>query len=146
MSSVVWSSQREPLTSAVGGASNSKKLLAVHPLIQDGKKLAPSVTHVFRKGQNLYVYFEVYDPEPATDTKFPSVTASLSLYRGRAKTFESEPVTVSRFAESRNQTAPFQFQIPLAGLKPGHYTCQMNVVDEVGRKFVFSRAPLVLLP
>ncbi len=146
MSSVVWSSQREPLAAAVGGASNSKKLLAVHPLIQDGQKLAPSITRVFRKSQNLYVYFEVYDPEPETDTKLPSVTASLSLYRGRAKAFESEPVRVSRYAESRNQTAPFQFQIPLAGLKPGRYACQMNVVDEVGRKFAFSRAPLVLLP
>ena len=146
MSSVVWSSQREALTSAVGGASNSKKLLAVHPLIHNGQKLAPSITRVFRKNQNLYVYFEVYDPEAEPDAKLPSVAASLSLYRGRSKAFESEPVRVSRFAESRNQAVTFQFQVPLAGLKPGRYTCQMNVVDEVGRKFAFPRAPLVLLP
>ena len=78
--------------------------------------------------------------------KSPSVAASLSLYRGRSKAFESEPVRVSRFAESRNQAVTFQFQVPLAGLKPGRYTCQMNVVDEIGRKFAFPRAPLVLLP
>jgi hypothetical protein len=31
-------------------------------------------------------------------------------------------------------------------MKPGRYTCQVNVIDEVGRKFAFTRAPLVVLP
>jgi hypothetical protein len=35
--------------------------------------------------------------------------------------------------------------VPLATLLPGKYTCQVNVVDEVGGKFAFARAPMVLL-
>jgi hypothetical protein len=41
---------------------------------------------------------------------------------------------------------PVQFQVPLNGLKPGRYTCQVSVIDEVARKFEFLRAPLVILP
>jgi hypothetical protein len=31
-------------------------------------------------------------------------------------------------------------------LKPGRYTCQVNVIDEIAKKFDFPRAPLVVLP
>jgi hypothetical protein len=42
--------------------------------------------------------------------------------------------------------APFQFQATLAKLTPGRYTCQVNVVDELGRKFAFARTPVVVTP
>jgi hypothetical protein len=35
-------------------------------------------------------------------------------------------------------------QIPLKTLAPGHYVCQLNVVDEVGRKFAFPRQAVVV--
>src|SRR5262249_50524692 len=66
LSSAVWSSQREPLSSALG-VGETKKLLEIHPLVTEGQKLIPSITRVFNRKQNLYVYFEVYDP--ATDGK-----------------------------------------------------------------------------
>ena len=146
LSSVVWSSQREPLEAAVGSAESRKKLLATHPLVQEGQKLVPSITRVFRKDQKLYVYFEVYDPAGDSAQKAPSVAASLSFFRGRTKAFESTPVQVTQAAGLRVRTLPFQFQIPLAPLGPGPYTCQVNVVDEVCKKFSFPRAQLVLLP
>ena len=63
MSSVVWANQREPLKAAVGAAEKQKeKLLAADPLVQDGQKLVPSVTKVFRRSQSLYVYSEIYEP------------------------------------------------------------------------------------
>ena len=62
ISSVVLSNQREKLDAAVATAEKDKKILAAHPLIQDGVKLIPSVTRVFRKDQNLYVYLEAYEP------------------------------------------------------------------------------------
>ncbi len=145
MSTVVWGSQYEPLTSAVASATNDKKLLSMHPLVQDNKKLLPSITRVFRKNQNLYVYFEVYDPRMEEDQR-PSVAATLSLFRGPQKAFESSPVRVTQLAPARNRTIPFQLQIPLKDLDAGQYVCQLNVVDEIGRKFTFPRAPLVLLP
>ncbi len=137
MSSVVWSNQREPLSAAVGAAEKRKKLIAEHPLVTDGQKLIPNVTRVFRTGQSLYVYFEVYDAGS-------DVTAAVSFYRGNVKKFESEPVRADRI--SRPSVFAFQMQIPLKELPPGRYTCQINVVDQGARKFAFRRSPLVLLP
>jgi hypothetical protein len=37
-----------------------------------------------------------------------------------------------------------QIQVPLKGLAPGRYTCQLNVIDEVGRKFAFPRTAMVV--
>ncbi|HTM47629.1 MAG TPA: VWA domain-containing protein [Bryobacteraceae bacterium] len=146
ISSVVWSNQREPLSAAVGSASSQKKLTAIHPLVRDGQKLIPSVTRVFRKDQNLFVYFEVYDPATDASKKTSSVVATLSFYRGKAKISESEPIRVTQTPKNRPHMAPFQFQTALAKLNPGRYICQVNVVDELGRKFAFSRAPVVIVP
>src|SRR5262249_30833298 len=148
--SVVWSSQREALQAAVGSALGSgqkgKDLLANHPLIQDGQKLVPSITRVFRKDQTLYVYFEVYDPVLGGEPKSPKMAATLSLYRGAAKAFEADPVRLTEMPGGRQQKMPFQFQVPLEKLPPGRYTSQVSVVDEAGGKFAFRRTPLVLLP
>ncbi len=75
----------------------------------------PSITRVFRKDQNLYVYMEVYDPTLGADQK-PSVAATLSFYRGKNKMFESEPVRLDSFLPQRGQTLPVQFQVPLVKL------------------------------
>ena len=41
---------------------------------------------------------------------------------------------------------PVKLQIPLKDIAPGAYTCQINVVDIIGRKFAFPRAELVIAP
>jgi hypothetical protein len=146
MSSVVWSGQREPLARAVGSVRNTRKTLELHPLIQENRKLIPSITRVFRRDQPLYVYCEVYDPGTDPGAKSPSVTAALSIYRGRVKTFESPPVRVTAFIPGRPQTIPVQLQASLDRLRPGQYTCQLTVVDEWGKKVAFPRSPLLLLP
>ncbi len=146
MSSVVWSGQRQPLNSAVGAAETRKKALAADPLIQDGQKLVPSITRVFRKDQSLYVYFEVYDPSSDPVDKKPSVAATLTFYRGRVKAFESAPVRLSQLNPGRSGALPVQFQVPLAKLTAGKYTCQVSVIDEQAKRFAFPRADLVLLP
>ena len=68
-SSVIWSNQREALNDALASADNKKKLIESDPLVQEGQKLIPSITHVFRKDQNIYVYLEVYDPGVDTDAE-----------------------------------------------------------------------------
>jgi VWFA-related protein len=145
-SSVVWANQREPLKAAVGAAERNRKLMALHPLIQDGQKLLPSITRVYRKDQALYVYVEVYDAALAGGANSPSVTATLTLFRGRRKAFETEMLRVRETARRRAFVTPVQFRIPLSELAAGRYTCQVSLIDELGQKFAFSRAPMVLLP
>jgi hypothetical protein len=149
-SSVIWSSQRELLNDALASADNKKKLIESDPLVADGAKLIPSITHVFRKDQSLYVYLEVYDPgvnpEAAAADRKPSVSATLSFYRGKTKSFESQPVRLDAFAPKRGQTLPIRFAAPLAPLAAGRYTAQINIVDETGRKFAFERTDIVIMP
>jgi VWFA-related protein len=145
-SSVIWSNQRQSLNDSLASADNKKKLVESDPLVQDGRKLIPSITHVFRKDQNLYVYLEVYDPGVTGAQPMPSVAATLTFYRGKTKSFESQPVRMDAFALKRAQTLPIEFQAPLAQLAPGRYTCQVNIVDENGRKFGFARTEIVVLP
>lgn len=146
LSSVVWSSQRELLSAAVGDAGTKKKIIAADPLVQDGQRLVPSITRVFRKDQNLLVYLEVYDTGTDAGTKAVSVSANVSFFLGDKKAFESPSVRLSDLAKTRRATLPLQFQVPLAKLLPGQYTCQINIVDEIGRKFAFPRSSVVVLP
>jgi VWFA-related protein len=145
VSSVILSSQREAVSAAVGAADNNKKLLTNHPLIQDGQKVVPSITRVFRTDQTLYVYFEVYDPS-VDDQKVPNVYAAIELLQGARKVYTSRPVRVDKLATSRPGVAPFSFQIPLNRLQPGEYVSQVDVIDELGQKFAFPRSSLVILP
>src|SRR5579883_1398065 len=143
ISSVVLSSQRQPLAAAIATAEKDKKILAAHPLIQDGVKLVPSVTLVFRADQNLYVYLEAY--EPSADTTQP-VMANVSFYRGKVKAFETDPLRVDDGLNPKTKAVPLRFSLPLAKLKPGKYTCQVSVLDPTAQKFAFWRAPVVVLP
>ena len=145
VSSVVWSNQREPLKAAVGTAGTSKKLLANDPLVQDGQKLIPNITRVFRRDQNLYVYFEVYDPATGNTQRVPAVEANLMLFRNGRKAFESAAVKLSELAPKRLNMVPIQLQLPLQKLQPGPYLCQVNVIDALGRKFAFRRGNFYVL-
>lgn len=146
ISSVVFANQREPMSAAVGSAQKDKKLLANHPLIQDDQKLVPSITRVYRRDQEMYVYVEVYDPAMDASTKSPDILASVSFFQGAVKAFQTEAVKVDKTASARNHAVPVRFDIPLKSFQPGSYTCQVSLVDEAGQKFAFARAPMVLIP
>jgi hypothetical protein len=146
-SSVIWSSQREPIKAAVGAAEKAnKKSVASNPLVIGDEKVVPSITKVFRRGQNLSVSFDVYDaaPDPA-DLRARKVAVSMSLIDQKGvKAFEAGPLQATALAATRPNTVPVQLQVPLKGLAPGRYICQINVIDEIGRKFAFPRTAMVV--
>jgi VWFA-related protein len=146
-SSVIWSSQREPVKQVIGAAEKmSRKAQAANPLIVGDEKVVPAVTKVFRRSQNMYVAFDVYDavPDPA-NTKARKIHVNMSLFNQKgAKAFEVNALEATELATTRPNTVPVQLSVPLKGLAPGRYVCQLNVIDEVGRKFAFSRTPLMV--
>jgi VWFA-related protein len=143
LSSVVLSYQREKLEATVGSAERDKKLLAANPLIQDNQKLIPSVTRVFRQGQDMYVYLEAY--QPAAE-KTELMVASVSFYRGKVKAFETAPLEITAGLNAKSKAVPVGFSVPLGKLQPGRYTCQVNVLNPSEQKFAVWRSPMVLLP
>ena len=114
--------------------------------MQDGQKVVPSITRVFRKDQTLYVYFEVYDPGLDPEQKTSNVYAAVELFARRAQSLTSRPVSVDKLATSRPASRPSAFQIPLNRLQPGEYISQVDVIDELGQKFAFPRSSMVVLP
>src|SRR5580658_7792374 len=70
ISSVVLSSQRVDQQEALFDTEKSKdreKEEAVNPLVQDGKKLIPSVTRVFSTTREIYIYFQAYKQPSSSD-------------------------------------------------------------------------------
>jgi hypothetical protein len=147
LSTVILSNQREPVTAAVGTAERfSRKEARANPLIVGDQKVVPNINHVFRRNQSLYVNFDVYDalPDPA-NTRNRRVKVTLSLFnKNSVKTFEVGPVEATQLAATRPEAVPVQIEIPLKDVTRGEYVCQINVVDEVGRKFAFPRAPIIV--
>ena len=145
MSSIVLASQLQPAT----------KKKSDNPLVRDGNEIIPSVTHVFSANQHLYLYFEVYDPSRST----PSAPATaggnaqknsiklltnVAFFRGKTQAYQTPLVENSDLGAPERHAAVFQLDVPLAQLKPGFYTCQVNVIDDAGGKFLFPRLGLLV--
>jgi len=142
ISSVVLSSQRMDPNAALFNAERDKKLMALNPLIQDGKQLVPSVTRVFNKSQDMFIYLEAY--EPLAETTQP-LMATVTFYRGKAKAFETAPLQVTQGLNDKSKAVPLKFSVPLTKLQPGRYTCQVSVLDPTAQRFAFWRAQMMLV-
>jgi VWFA-related protein len=171
ISSVVLSSQRQPYKDAIYNVASKKdqaKQSAADPLIQDGQQLLPSVTRVFSKGRNLYVFLQAYEapitapaaapaagaatvtPVAASTTPTPAQTrpliAFVSFYQGQTKVYETQPMEVSPLPNTRLQIAPMNFTVDLSSLAPGKYDCQVTVLDPSGGKGAFWKAQIMVVP
>jgi VWFA-related protein len=143
MSSVVLSSQLQP----------AKKGAPLNPLIRDGSEIIPNVTHVFSANQHLRLYYEVYDPahptnqspaEGKSDKDAIHLLTNVSFFRGKAKVYESSLVELTELNARDRKAGVFQLDLPLSPLKPGFYTCQVNVIDDAGGHFLFPRVALLI--
>jgi VWFA-related protein len=144
ISSVVLSSQRVDLRDALfNAAKDNGQMAAVNPLFQEGKKLIPSVTRVFSKARNMYIYLQAY--QQGFETAHPLV-AFVTFYRGQVKAFETPPLLVSEALNNRLKTMPLKFELSIGNLLSGEYNCQVTITDPSGQKAAFWQAPVVLIP
>jgi VWFA-related protein len=144
ISSVVLSSQRVDLKDALYNAAKDKgKAESVNPLVQEGQKLIPSVTRVFSKSRDMYIYLQAY--QPSVENAQPLV-AFVTFYRGQAKAFETPPLQVTESLNNRLKTTPLKFSLSLSKLPPGQYNCQVTILDPTGQKAAFWQAPVMLVP
>ncbi|MGA2457386.1 MAG: VWA domain-containing protein [Terriglobales bacterium] len=149
MSSVVLASQIETV----------KKAANLNPLVHDGSEIIPNITHVFSAAQHLLLYYEVYDPaRPAaaesargTDSARGEANkagirllSNVAFFQGKAKAYESSLVELTELNARERKAAIFQLDVPLTSLKPGFYTCQVNVIDDAGGHFLFPRLALLI--
>ncbi len=149
MSSVVLASQRIPAPKKTD-----------NPLDYDGQQLVPNLPHVFRQDQHLYFLYEVYAPShpaaagsnaakpdktPAKSANGPvRVLTSIEFLNGGTKSFETPLIEANSINIPGRDAVAFQFDVPLNGLKPGLYTCQVNVIDDAGGSFSFPRTAVLI--
>jgi VWFA-related protein len=154
ISSVVLSGQRVDLKNAIYNAAKTKdqeKEATVNPLVQDGKKLIPSVTRVFSKGRDFYVYLQAYQQSTQASQQGAAAVAKplvafVSFYQGQTKVFETQPMAVTPPTTGRLGTVPLSFSIGLNQLPAGQYDCQVTVLDPTGMKGTFWQAPIMVVP
>ncbi len=138
ISSVIPSSQKQP--------AKPKK---DNPLFRDGSEIIPSVSHVFSSGQHLYLYYEIYDagrPSDA-DPKEKSAIRVLTnavFFKGDKKAYETPLTRIDRLTTPERHAAAVELDVALSQLKPGFYTCQINVVDDASGRFVFPRVGILV--
>ncbi len=154
LSSIVLSSQ---LT------QNAKK--SVSPLVRTDAQghlvqWELNVPHVFRQDQHMYFLYEVYDPTkqggapaaagapaPKPQPNAPvKVLTSIEFMSGGVKVFETPLVEADAINVPERSAVAFQFDVPLAKLKPGTYVCQINVIDDAGLSFSFPRLGVIVRP
>lgn len=143
ISSVVLSGQREAVTDSIYNVKQKIDSTNVDPLVLNGQKLIPSVTRVFSKTRDLYVFLQAY--EHTDPTPVPMV-GYVSLYQGQTKVYETAPVAVIEQTQDRAKAVPLRFDLPLEKIPPGHYDCQVTVLDPNGQKAAFWQAPIVVIP
>ena len=134
ISSILLAAQRTP----------SKKQ---DPTVRDGQEYVPNISHVFRQDQHLYLLYEIYDPaKEKTAGDAPkgakpgiSLLSSLELIQGSTKVYETPQVQAKAINVEGRDAVSIQLDVPLSGLRPGSYICQLNVVDDAAGSFAFPR-------
>ncbi len=144
ISSVVLSSQRIDMREALFNAKDKTGAAQLtNPLVAEGQKLIPSVTRVFSKSRDMYVYLQAYERN-ATTTQ--PLVAFVTFYRGQTKAFETAPLAVTDGLDPKSKAVHLRFAFPLEKLETGEYNCQVSVLDPTGQKAAFWQAPIMLVP
>ena len=137
LSSIVLSSARQP----------SKKYT---PLVRDGQEYVPNISHVFRQDQHLLLLYEIYNPAheksdaPKANKSAIRLLSSLELIQGSTKVYETPLVEAKTINVEGRDAVAIELDVPLAGLKPGQYLCQLNVVDDAAGSFAFPRFAILV--
>jgi hypothetical protein len=134
LSSIVLASQRTP----------SKK---DDPLVRNGEEYVPNISHVFRQDQHMYLLYEIYDPAhakaaegaPKEAKSAVDLLSSLELIQGSTKVYETPIVQARQINVDGRDAVSIELDVPLSGLKPGSYICQLNVIDDAAGSFAFPR-------
>jgi VWFA-related protein len=143
ISTVVLSSQRVPLGDELYTVKKAAAAQTASPLVMGGEKLLPSVTRVFSKSREMYVFLQAYERKETTQQP---LVAFVSFFRNGEKLFETKPIAVTDGIDPKTKAVPLRFSVPLADFPTGRYDCQVTVLEPNGSKAAFWQAPIAIVP
>ena len=115
---------------------------AANPLVVEGQKLIPSVTRVFSKSRDMYVYLQAYERDATTHAAAGRLRDVLS--RPDEGVRDARRCRSSKGWIPSRRRVPLRFSLSLSKLPPGEYNCQVTVLDPTSQKAAFWQAPVML--
>lgn len=113
---------------------------ARNPYLLGDKQIVPSVTRVFFAQQQLYIFFQVYDPGSNSATHQPDLGVTLLFFKDGKKYTETPTYRVDRYQGAGDEKyVNCYFTVPLAKFQRGVYTLQANVIDHASEAYTFRR-------
>ena len=118
ISSVVLSSQRVALADALYTVKQKLDVDASNPLVVDGQKLIPSVTRVFSRSRDLFVFLQAYERGVDDDAAARRVRDVLSRRREGVR---NGAAGVTEGLDARRRRCRFASASRSRRCRPGQY-------------------------
>ena len=151
LSSIVMSSQRTPNTAEESRRSRwcatGRSGCRTSPTSSARTRRSPSSTRSTARPKTRRAPAQA--PAPGLTRREGGavrVLTSIEFLLGGVKVYETPPVEATAINIPERDAVGFQFDVPLAALKPGTYVCQVNVIDDAGGSYSFPRMALRITP
>jgi GWxTD domain-containing protein len=114
------------------------RTIAAGPFVKGRYKVKPFVSGVYRPGQNLALFLQVYDAEMDQATLKPALKIEYAINKGNEELFRAEEDGKTGIVDMRGQQLIVARSIPLKDKlgEPGNYTVTVRVTDLVSQKTV----------
>jgi len=139
-SSVVLSRQAMA-SSGTASTASSADVLSFGPV-----RIRPSPSHEFRAGDNLIIFFNLYNAAKNPDTQTPQVRVTVTLRKDGKVTTGPIDYVVTELEENPIPHLTFAKFVTLNSLAPGKYEAAIESRDMVTRSAVSTTIPFVILP
>jgi len=135
------------LASSIQSLSN--QVIQAGPFVLGAYKVEPYVSGVYKPGQNLAMYLQVYNAEMDQATLKPALKVEYTIYRGGVEVMSLGEDGQSKmgFIDMKGTQLTVVRAIPLTGAigEPGSYTVKVRVTDLVAGKTVEPAAQFVVM-
>ncbi len=103
------------------------------PLVAGNYQFTPTGLSKFKASDKLVMYFELYDPALAGETK-PQVAVQMRILDGKTLDLKQDTgnVLVDNFVKAGNPVVPAGLRLPIEGLAPGPYKLEVKGLDSTG--------------
>jgi VWFA-related protein len=165
-SSVVLSSLRVPVTGKNKGSNplvgDQTELVpnVTHVFTQDqhlylqfevydaakGKSIGPTAVSTAAESDDQAGKHQANKNDSSSKSQRESirVLTSVEFLQGDLKVYESKPIVATEVTVPQRKAVVFQLDLPLQALKPGFYTCQVNIIDDVAGNYAFPRWAMLI--
>jgi hypothetical protein len=101
------------------------------PLIVKGMEITPSASYEFKKGDNVVLYSELYEPALRTNSTMKVVSGYRVFDKATNKEiYFTGGISLDSFVEKGNAIVPFALRVETKDLAPGNYKLVLMAVDE----------------